>query len=198
MNASFMNNHTKLTVLSSLLAALLSLSAQAGVYQYRPPGSGPIPQGGTAFSTEFTIPASIEHVITSVELILTFNDNASLRGDSTGIQGLLNLGTLSSSPFVSFQPVVTSTASNGNRIYDVTFSGASGTPGAGFNGLDPNNTWALVLWDNSTSGIENGLVSWSLDITAVPEPVTLALICFGALAAGIKLTAWWRKSSPTR
>jgi hypothetical protein len=80
----------------------------------------------------------------------------------------------------------------------VTFSGASGTPGAGFNGLDPNDTWALVLWDKSTSGIENGLVSWSLDITAVPEPVTLALICFGALAAGIKLTAWWRKSSPTR
>jgi hypothetical protein len=198
MNASFMNNHTKLTVLSSLLAALLSLSAQAGVYQYSPSGSGPIPQGGTAFSTEFTIPASIEHVITSVELILTFNDNASLRGDSTGIQGLLNLGTLSSSPFVSFQPVVTSTASSGNRIYDVTFSGASGTPGAGFNGLDPNDTWALVLWDKSTSGIENGLVSWSLDITAVPEPVTLALICFGALAAGIKLTAWWRKSSPTR
>jgi hypothetical protein len=198
MNASFMNNHTKLTVLSSLLAALLSLSAQAGVYQYSPSGSGPIPQGGTAFSTEFTIPASIEHVITSVELILTFNDNASLRGDSTGIQGLLNLGTLSSSPFVSFQPVVTSTASSGNRIYDVTFSGASGTPGAGFNGLDPNDTWALVLWDKSTSGIENGLVSWSLDITAVPEPVTLALICFGALAAGIKLMAWWRKSSPTR
>jgi hypothetical protein len=99
---------------------------------------------------------------------------------------------------VSFQPVVTSTASSGNRIYDVTFSGASGTPGAGFNGLDPNDTWALVLWDKSTSGIENGLVSWSLDITAVPEPVTLALICFGALAAGIKLTAWWRKSSPTR
>ena len=188
MNASFMNNHTKLTVLSSLLAALLSLSAQAGVYQYSPSGSGPIPQGGTVFSTEFTIPASIEHVITSVELILTFNDNASLRGDSTGIQGLLNLGTDAGGPSKGFFSDVTR-SSHGNRIYDLTFSD--------FNGLDPNDTWALVLWNNSTSGIENGLVSWSLDITAVPEPVTLALICFGALAAGIKLTAWWRKSSPT-
>jgi hypothetical protein len=37
----------------------------------------------------------------------------------------------------------------------------------------------LVLRDNSTSGIENGLVSWRLDITAVPEPVTVA---FGVFA----------------
>jgi hypothetical protein len=62
--------------------------------------------------------------------------------------------------------------------------------------LDPNDTWALVLWDKSTSGIENGLVSWTLDITAVPEPVTEALICFGALAAGTKLTARCRERLP--
>jgi hypothetical protein len=196
MNASSMNKHTKLAALSSLLAALLGLSAHAGVYPFPFTDSGPIPQGGTVFSVERTI-SGIEHVITSVELILTFNDKTSLLGNSSGIQGLLNLGTLSSSPFVSFQPVVTSTTSNGNRIYDVTFSGASGTPGAGFNGLDPNGTWGLVLWDSGTTGIENGLVSWSLDITAVPEPVTVALICFGALAAAIKLISWRRKLSRT-
>jgi hypothetical protein len=39
----------------------------------------------------------------------------------------------------------------------------------------------LVLWDNSTSGIENGLVSWRLDITAVPEPVTVALGVFAGV-----------------
>ena len=191
-----MNKHTKLAALSSLLAALLGLSAHAGVYPFPFTDSGPIPQGGTVFSVEHTI-SGIEHVITSVELILTFNDKTSLLGNSSGIQGLLNLGTLASSPFVSFQPVVTSTTSNGNRIYDVTFSGASGTPGAGFNGLDPNGTWGLVLWDSGTTGIENGLVSWSLDITAVPEPVTVALICFGALAAAIKLISWRRKLSRT-
>jgi hypothetical protein len=187
MSATFMNNHTKLTVLSSLLAALFNLSAQAGIYQYSPSGSGPIPQGGTVFSTEFTIPASIEHVITSVEIVLTFNDNASLTGESTGIQGLLNLGTDAGDPSKGFFPDVTRT-SHGNRIYDLTFSD--------FNGLDPNDTWALVLWDKSTSGIENGLVSWTLDITAVPEPVTEALICFGALAAGTKLAERCRKWRP--
>ncbi|MGO8927546.1 MAG: hypothetical protein ACLQU3_11720 [Limisphaerales bacterium] len=184
-------NATKLALLSGLLAALFSLSARAGLYQYTFSDSGPIPQGGTVFSVEQTI-SGIQHVVSSVELILTFNDSASLTGSSSsGIQGLLNLGTATSSPFVSFSPTATS-SSGQERIYDVTFSGTSGTPGAGFNGLDPNNTWGLVLWDNSTSGIENGLVSWSLDITAVPEPVAVALICFGALAAAIKLISWRR------
>ena len=179
-------NATKLAVLSTLLAALFSFSVQAGLYQYTFDDSGPIPQGGTVFSVEQTI-SGIEHVISSVELILTFNDSASLSGSSSsGIQGLLNLGTATGSPFVSFSPTATS-SSGQERIYDVTFSGAAGTPGAGFNGLDPNNTWGLVLWDNSTSGIENGLVNWSLDITAVPEPVTVALAVFGALAVLIRL-----------
>jgi hypothetical protein len=34
MNASFMNKHTKLVVLSSLLAALFSLSAHAALYPF--------------------------------------------------------------------------------------------------------------------------------------------------------------------
>ena len=51
MNA-FMNKHTKLAVLSSLLAALFSLSAQAAVYPFTFSDSGPIPQGGTVFSAE--------------------------------------------------------------------------------------------------------------------------------------------------
>lgn len=58
---------------------------------------------------------------------------------------------------------------------------------------NPNDTWGLVLWDHSNSGIENGLVSWTLSINAVPEPVTLALIVFAALAGGIKLLSWRRQ-----
>ena len=171
-----MNKHTKLAVLSSLLAGLFSLSAQAALYgpftiSYTPPAA--IPQGGSVFSAEQPV-TGIEHYISSIELILTFNDKASLLGTSSGIQGLLNLGTGAGSPSVSFFPDVTRTSA-GNRIYDVTFSGAP------FNELDPNNTWALVLWDNSTSGIENGLISWSLDITAVPEPVTVALGVFAGV-----------------
>jgi hypothetical protein len=32
---------------------------------------------------------------------------------------------------------------------------------------------------------------WSLDITAVPEPVNVALGLFGVLFAGITAVRWW-------
>jgi hypothetical protein len=176
MNASFMNKHTKLAFLSCLLAALFNLSARAGFYPNTFDDSGVVPQGGTVLSFEHTI-GPIAQVIESIQLILTFNDKSSLFGNNTGIQGHLNLGTGTGDPFVNFYPDVTRTSA-GNRIYDVTWSTA---PTTGFNGLDPNNTWALVLWDNSTSGIENSLVSWSLNITAVPEPVTVALGIFAGV-----------------
>jgi hypothetical protein len=192
-----MKKLTKITVLSSLFAALFCLSAQAALYSFNfnTPGvdSGPIPQGSTTFSVEHPITTGFDYSITSVQLILTFNDTSSLAGNSTGIEGLLNLGTQASSPFVNFFPTATST-SHGNGIYDVTWTGTSGTPGTGFTGLDPNNTWALVLFDHSNSGIENGLVSWTLNITAVPEPVTTALGIFG----GVCLVVFLAKSRRVR
>jgi len=181
-----MSKLTKLAVLSSLLAALFSLSARAAVFTYPFTDSGQIPQGGTVFSVAHTI-SGIGEVIQSVELILTFNDSASLTGNSSsGIQGLLTLGITGSSPFVSFSPTATS-SSGSEKIYDMTFSGTSGTPGTGFLNSNPNDTWSLVLYDNSTSGIENSLISWTLDITAVPEPINVALGLFAALFAGFKL-----------
>ena len=136
--------------------------------------------------------------ITSIELILTFNNSVSLgaTSDLSTLRGSLNLGTDVSSPYVSFTPVISST-SGGNAIYDVTFTGSSGTPGAGFDGLNPNGTWGLVLWDTGTTGFENGLVGWNLDITAVPEPVNVALGVFGvALAAGGGIK-WLRRQNKT-
>jgi hypothetical protein len=179
MNASFMNKHTKLTVLSGLLAGLFSLSAHATLYPFDYSDSGPIPQTGVAFSAEHGI-TGIASSISSIELVLTFYNNLSLSGNSSGIQGLLTLGTATDSPFVSFSPTATS-SSGTERIYDVTFPGSSGSPGTGFNGLNPNSTWSLVLWDNSTSGVGNGLVGWTLDVTAVPEPVNVALGIFAGV-----------------
>jgi hypothetical protein len=187
MNASFMNKHTKLVVLSSLLAALFSLSAHAGLYPFDYSDSGPIPQTGIAFSAEQGI-TGIASSISSIELVLTFYNNQSLSGGSSGIHGLLTLGTASDSPYVSFNP--TATYSSGTEsIYDVTFSGS---PGTGFNGLNPNGTWSLVLWDNSTSGVGNGLVGWSLDVTAVPEPVNVALGIFAGGVLVVILVRSWR------
>lgn len=52
-----------------------------------------------------------------------------------------------------------------------------------FNGLDPNGSWTLFLSDTSF-GDGSQVLGWGLEITAVPEPVTVALGLFGLLWAG--------------
>ena len=189
-NVTFMNKHTKLAFLSSLLAGLSSLCAHAAVYPNTFTDAGAIPQSGTAFSVEHLL-GGMGSSITSIDFILTFNSSASLSGDSGRIQGLLTLGTGTSSPYVSFYPTATS-SSGSQRIYDMTFSGSSGSPGTGFTGLDPNSTWSLALWDTSTGGIENGLAGWSLNVTAVPEPVNVALGVFAVVALLVQGGRAWR------
>ncbi len=51
-----------------------------------------------------------------------------------------------------------------------------------FNGADPNGTWTLFVADMSSGG-EGTLVNWNLNITAVPEPATAALLFCGIGAA---------------
>jgi hypothetical protein len=143
-----------------------------------PSDFGVIPQGGITLSFEHAL-SGMGNSITSVQFILTFNDTGSLSGTSGGIQGHLILGTTSSSPFIKFYPVADN-PSSGTYTYTATSSS--------FNGLNPNDTWGLVLWDNSNSHMENALNGWSLSITAttaVPEPVTLALGVFGVVFAGV-------------
>lgn len=180
-----------LAALLGFTSVLLSLSAPAALYTFNFTDSGAIPQEGTVFSAEHAI-SGIASSITSVEMVLTFNDTSSLLGTAGGIQGHLNLGTTTSAPFVNFYPASTSSA-GGHQVYDVTFSGSSGSPGTGFSGLNPNNTWGLVLWDNSPTHLENGLVGWSLNITAVPEPMNVALAVFGVVVAGVGGARWYLK-----
>ena len=179
-----MNKHTKLAFLSSLLAGLSSLCAHAAVYPNTFTDAGAIPQSGTAFSVEHLL-GGMGSSITSIEFILTFNSSASLSGTGSGIQGLLTLGTDTGSPYVSFYPTATS-SSGSQRIYDMTFSGSP------FTGLDPNNTWTLALWDTSATRIENGLAGWSLDVTAVPEPVNVALGVFAVVGLLVQGGRAWR------
>ena len=55
-----------------------------------------------------------------------------------------------------------------------------------FNNLDPNGSWTLFFADMS-SGEQSTLLSWGLQIDAVPEPVSVALAIFAALAITVKL-----------
>ena len=60
-----------------------------------------------------------------------------------------------------------------------------------FDGYNPNGTWTLFFADQNT-GDQSTLVSWSLDIDAVPEPVAVALGIFGVVFALGRLVVWRR------
>jgi hypothetical protein len=60
-----------------------------------------------------------------------------------------------------------------------------------FTGLDPNGTWSLFFADRSQND-QSRVVSWSLQIDAVPEPTTWAMLGFGVVFGGTGLFRWWR------
>ena len=177
MSPLFIKKRTKPTVLAGLLAVMSGLSADATVsYTFNNSDSGAIPNAdvGTTFSSEQTV-SGIGSPIQSIELLLTFDNSVSLTPTST-IQGLLNLGITGSATSVSFTPTITGTGTGSQVIYDMTFSD--------FNGLNPNDTWSLVLWDTGSGPIENGLAGWSLTVV-VPEPITYGLALFGLVFVGV-------------
>ena len=178
-------------VWATLWAMAFSLPATAAVYTFDYSDAGVVPQVGTAFSVEHVIGGLANPLITSVQFTLTFNDNASLLGTSAGIQGHLILGSSLDSPFVNFYPVDNSGA--GLHTYTATFSGSPGSPGVGFNELNPNTTWGVVLWDNSASGFENRLTDFNLTVTAVPEPINVALGIFAGVGVLLQGGRMWRQ-----
>jgi hypothetical protein len=52
-----------------------------------------------------------------------------------------------------------------------------------FGGMDPNGQWTLYFADVVEGGGDATLLGWSLDITAVPEPMHIALGIFGGMLA---------------
>ena len=58
---------------------------------------------------------------------------------------------------------------------------------SGFDPSDgPNGTWTLFIADLS-AGEQSTLLDWGLDITAVPEPVTSALLVFAGVLGCVTL-----------
>lgn len=172
----------RFAALPSLLAIMLGMSAPAAVYDNYFADPGAVSQGRTSLSFEHALtgnPSSIE----SIELVLTFSSGYHL--DGTSIHGSLLLDPSGVGTSVTFAPSPGShlmAGTGGQEIYDMTFSS--------FNSANANNIWALNLWDTGTSGIENGLVSWSLNVTGttpVPEPVNVALGIFGGICGLVLL-----------
>jgi hypothetical protein len=73
-------------------------------------------------------------------------------------------------------------------------NGGSITLDGTFGGMNPNGTWTLFFADVSAGGGTSTLNSWSLDITAVPEPVNIALGIFG----GVCVVGLVARSRPVR
>jgi len=98
----------------------------------------------------------------------------------------------SSSPVYSSGQLTGTWGSDGENIdpqsTPASFNAGTGSSNLGtFSSLDGNGSWTLFLADLS-AGNQSTIVSWSLDITTVPEPSTLALGAFGlALIASRKL-----------
>ena len=193
MNLFMTNQGMKTTVIATLCALGLSLSAPAAIYTFNYTDAGAIPQGGDTLSIEHVVSGLADTSIASVELTLMFNDSVSLLGNSSGIQGHLILGSGVDSPFASFTPVDNSGA--GLHTYTLTFMGSPGSPGQGFAGLNPNDNWEMVFWDNNTSQIENGLAGYRLAVTAVPEPINVALGVLGGGALVVHGLRRWRGRS---
>lgn len=74
---------------------------------------------------------------------------------------------------------------------DGTYVSDGGTL-ASFNNLDPNGSWTLFLADMS-GGEEGTMVSWSLEINAVPEPITWALLIFGGGLGAVQGARYLRR-----
>jgi hypothetical protein len=70
-----------------------------------------------------------------------------------------------------------------------SFDGASRLSFSSYNDLDPNGAWTLFFADMSAGGGTSQIISWELDIEAVPEPVNVAL---GIFAAVVGLVQMWR------
>ncbi len=60
-------------------------------------------------------------------------------------------------------------------------TGGTLTLDGAFRNVDPDGTWTLFFADVSAGGGQARLNGWSLNITTVPEPVTLALGCFAGV-----------------
>jgi subtilisin-like proprotein convertase family protein len=108
-----------------------------------------------------------------------------LNGPSPGLSGsAMNLTFVEGTG----SPIPTTSSANLSGNYTAY------TDLATFNNTAPNGNWTLFFADLSP-GDTSTLNSFSIDITAVPEPVNVALVIFGGLLAVWSAVRWRRDSA---
>ena len=173
------------TLLLCMAVLVIGVSAQAGLYSEGPFGGGTVapayysdPPNNTVLvpavnlnvnTPTISLPGSPNSIVSYV-LKLTFASDA-----SSSLSGSISLPAVDGAS-QSFN--VADGAQTGYE-YDLSFSSGA------LYGQDPNQVWHLFLEDTAGPGgtgiSGNTLTGWSLDITAVPEPVNVALGIFAGV-----------------
>ena len=94
-------------------------------------------------------------------------------------------------PIENYQSFSYSTSGSGQLQGTWQANDGSATFAGTFGSLDPNGTWTLFLADRAT-GDQSQVTSWSLQLEAVPEPTTWALLGFGTVFAGAGVARRWQ------
>jgi hypothetical protein len=205
----------KLRLLLCCSALMLALSVHGGLITYRAT-SGTIPDGNPAgWSATATVSGylpSITDVTVHLEISGGYNGDlyAYLSYGGVLLPLLNRVGVTAGDPFgygtegmhvtladgysdihgVEFPTSEGFYSADGRNISPLSdpsaFDTASRLNFGAFDGMNPNGTWTIFFADLS-SGAESQLVSWSLGITAVPEPVNVALGVFAGLFVVVTL-----------
>jgi hypothetical protein len=210
----------KLFLIKSVVALGLAtgVTACAAIYTYDGPFAG-IPDGSTAGWSYTENVSDFGSGATIGSVTITFTISGGYNGD---LHGYLNHGGVlvplldrvgtgsGSEPTYSFgfatsgfNNITLDDAATGNGSIHYVQNPAAGQsyqPDGGalasFQGKDPDGAWTLFFADLSSDpgGSHSQVMSWSLDITAVPEPVNVSLGIVAGLALAIRIA----RSRPVR
>ncbi len=117
-----------------------------------------------------------------------------------GVSGDNSFGATGAGMNITLQDGIAANGSIQNETSGAVLSGSYNAAGtlADFNGSPVDGTWVLFFADEVTGGGTSTLDSWSLNITAVPEPVNLALAIFGLMAIAIRIAGARRLNRDSR
>jgi subtilisin-like proprotein convertase family protein len=207
----------KKSTLIGMMAALLATVMNAGASLY-PIGS--IPDGspvGVSFTGTYDGAASGATVGSlTVNLSISGGYNGNLYGYLVAPNGTLALllnqpGVTGGNPFgyagsglnvtltdattLGGNPVtgIQTTTETPGQLFSGTYN-AAGTLGT-FNNSSANGEWTLFFADMTPGGGQAQLTGWSLGITAVPEPVNVAMVIFGVGFVGMGAVRYARQAA---